>query len=305
MDHLRKSLFTQIIIVATFATLILPLNNSLILGTPAVLAVGPFNFTTTMSMGATDASTGGQVSMLQQALNADGVYPEGLITGYFGTLTKNALTRFQEKYAADILTPIGLTQGTGIVGALTRAKLNALYGPTGTSLIPIPSPTNGSTGGPSSSNSISGASDSSNGSPLTPLLPLLAPPNPSEAVKNMIQKIFGDAFGGKIGIVIPCTCMPGFTLINVIPVSTSTVPSPTPSPDSTLLRSLGGWFLVEPTTKVIGTIAPGLWTLGYAKGLPLTCLIATPSGCVPAGLGKGITIIGTSAACIMSLGCHK
>ena len=54
------------------------------------------------------------------------IYPEGIITGNFFTLTQQAVIRFQEKYASEILTPLGLASGTGYVGSSTRAKINEL-----------------------------------------------------------------------------------------------------------------------------------------------------------------------------------
>ncbi len=72
-----------------------------------------------------------EVSCLQEFLKAQGaaVYPEGLVTGYFGLLTQAAVSRFQEKYASEILTPLGLNQGTGFVGLSTRFKINSLLNP--------------------------------------------------------------------------------------------------------------------------------------------------------------------------------
>ncbi len=68
------------------------------------------------------------VSCLQQFLKSQGtdIYPEGLITGNFGNLTKSAVIRFQNKYKDEILVPVRLSQGTGIVGILTRTKINQL-----------------------------------------------------------------------------------------------------------------------------------------------------------------------------------
>lgn len=60
------------------------------------------------------------VMRLQQLLATDAsIYPEGLVTGYFGSLTRKAVLAFQEKY--------GLPQA-GRVGPLTRAKLLEVFG---------------------------------------------------------------------------------------------------------------------------------------------------------------------------------
>ena len=70
--------------------------------------------------------SGEDIKTLQQLLLDEGVYPEGLITGFFGSLTKQAVIRFQEKYALEILGPAGLTNGTGFFGPGTRKKANEL-----------------------------------------------------------------------------------------------------------------------------------------------------------------------------------
>ena len=62
--------------------------------------------------------SGSDVSALQTFLAADPtIYPEGLVTGYFGNLTRAAVIRFQQQYRVP---------PTGFVGPLTRAKINQL-----------------------------------------------------------------------------------------------------------------------------------------------------------------------------------
>lgn len=73
----------------------------------------------------------GDVRCLQEFLKVQGpeIYPEGIVTGNFLPLTLSAVARFQEKYASEILTPLGLQKGTGYVGFSTRAKINQLLTP--------------------------------------------------------------------------------------------------------------------------------------------------------------------------------
>ena len=69
-----------------------------------------------------------QVKCLQQVLAAQGsaIYPGAAVTGRFSTDTQAAVVRFQNKYASEILTPLGLKSGTGYVGLSTRNKINNL-----------------------------------------------------------------------------------------------------------------------------------------------------------------------------------
>lgn len=97
---------------------------------PALVFASTNVFTRTLYMG----MRGEDVRELQRFLNTDietrvagaGAGSTGNETDYFGPATKSALIKFQEKYRADVLTPLGLTSGTGILGAKTREKVSAL-----------------------------------------------------------------------------------------------------------------------------------------------------------------------------------
>jgi hypothetical protein len=60
------------------------------------------------------------VRLLQTILSFNRtIYPEGLVTGYFGPITEAAVKRFQARYGIEQI---------GYVGPLTRAKLNEIFG---------------------------------------------------------------------------------------------------------------------------------------------------------------------------------
>jgi len=91
-----------------------------------------FRFTANLKQGMSSTA----VKYLQIVLNSDsgtriavsGVGSPGKETNYFGSMTKAAVIKFQEKYYNDILTPWGFTKGTGYVARTTMEKLNGLLG---------------------------------------------------------------------------------------------------------------------------------------------------------------------------------
>lgn len=102
--------------------------------TPAPLtepAKPQFVFTRNLTVGL----TGEDVRELQKFLNNQGFKvalsgsgsPENE-SDYFGNLTKSALAKFQEFYKDEVLSPVGLTNGTGYFGPSTRAKIQAMLG---------------------------------------------------------------------------------------------------------------------------------------------------------------------------------
>ncbi len=73
---------------------------------------------------------GEEVKELQKCLSQfPDIYPEKEISGYFGEKTKEAVIKFQEKYASEILKPWGFSEGTGIVSKTTIKKLNEICFP--------------------------------------------------------------------------------------------------------------------------------------------------------------------------------
>jgi peptidoglycan hydrolase-like protein with peptidoglycan-binding domain len=77
--------------------------------------------------------SGSDVSDLQIFLAKDSsVYPQGLITGYFGSLTQAAVSKYQAKNGLSVV---------GRVGPLTMAKINSqMGGSVGSNVMPVIGP---------------------------------------------------------------------------------------------------------------------------------------------------------------------
>lgn len=97
---------------------------------PGLVVSATTDFSRTLYVG----MRGEDVRGLQKFLNMDtethvaevGAGSVGNETDYFGTATKRALIKFQEKYKEEILIPVGLTAGSGILGPKTREKITTL-----------------------------------------------------------------------------------------------------------------------------------------------------------------------------------
>ena len=112
--------------------------------------IGSCSFTANLSMGANSS----EVKMLQQFLNSHGAVVStsgagapGSESMYFGAKTKAAVIKWQDMNVASVLTPVGLSKGSGFWGSFSRAYANSLCTLTGpvTPTIPgVPAPVGGS-----------------------------------------------------------------------------------------------------------------------------------------------------------------
>ena len=117
-------------------------------GSPSSQQTGGLNCSVTFTMNLKQGSSGSEVRALQKFLNSvdgtqvatAGAGSPGNETSFFGGLTRAAVIKFQDKFAADILIPLGLSKGTGNWFASTRAKANALCAAGPGPVVPGPGP---------------------------------------------------------------------------------------------------------------------------------------------------------------------
>ena len=91
--------------------------------TPPPIAKPKWTGTRVLTIG----SKGDDVQVLQEILMLEGVFNYPTASGYFGGITRKAVIALQNKYKDSILTPVGLTQGTGVCAKATLAWLSANY----------------------------------------------------------------------------------------------------------------------------------------------------------------------------------
>lgn len=126
-DILTAAILTAILVWALVATTA---------AHAAVRVYGPYQIscTHTWSQNLAPGTTSPDVRNLQAFLNFDpatqvaayGPGSPGQETDYFGTLTKIAVERFQDKYALDVLFPLKIYAPTGYFGPATRLEANLL-----------------------------------------------------------------------------------------------------------------------------------------------------------------------------------
>jgi len=125
--RLKARIVEILALIAQVQARLAVLRGETVAGVPA-----GFTFKTSLVLG----MSSNDVKYLQIVLNrspdtqiaSSGVGSPGNETNYFGSLTKQAVIKFQNKYAEDVLVPWGFSAGTGYVGSTTQEKLNSLLG---------------------------------------------------------------------------------------------------------------------------------------------------------------------------------
>ncbi|MDR3642732.1 MAG: peptidoglycan-binding protein [Candidatus Doudnabacteria bacterium] len=193
-------------------------------------------------------STGTDVKQLQQYLNGhnfplaqSGPGSPGRETSYFGPLLKAALIKFQDFFAAEILQPLGLTQGTGIFSNSTRNFINLrLASPTTT---PAVTPLTLKFGG----------------YPQTFRLPATTWQN----------NVYGDLGGGGGGGVVPATQAPLISFNDIFKTFGDAAFSPSPTSNS------GGLFSYTSSNPAVAAASGGTITIAGAGTTTITAIEAS------------------------------
>ena len=94
----------------------------------AQTASSGFCYTFTRNLGVGRTLNTQDAQALTTVLTNAGLWTSGTSITTFDDSVASAVSGFQQKYAAQILTPNGLSYGTGYVGAATRAQLNSMFG---------------------------------------------------------------------------------------------------------------------------------------------------------------------------------
>lgn len=120
------------------------LSSVLSLPMSAAAATNCGNITRNLKLG----MNGEDIRSLQVFLNSDertriattGSGSPGNESTYFGAKTRVSVVKFQELYKNEVLSPAGLSRGSGLVGSLSRAKIASLCanGPTTAAQKPTP-----------------------------------------------------------------------------------------------------------------------------------------------------------------------
>lgn len=122
MKNITKFLLVSLSIVSIAALSIAATNAQ------SIVTTNPNQICYAFNNNLLRGSSSQDVFNLQTVLIKENLLHIAQPTYWFGPLTLNAVIAFQNQYASTVLSPIGLSHGTGYVGLLTREKLNALYG---------------------------------------------------------------------------------------------------------------------------------------------------------------------------------
>ena len=119
--HMKKNVLTT---DRTTAVLYATIVAAVLVGVFSVYSIARAEITTQLDLG----SQGSDVSELQSYLSTNPMlYPSGLVTGYFGTMTEGGVQKFQTSQGL-VSQGTPATTGFGRVGPVTMARLNSLMG---------------------------------------------------------------------------------------------------------------------------------------------------------------------------------